>query len=125
MNLCVRVIYGVRLTDEATCYKAFSTDTLRAMDLDCQRFEFCPEVTAKACRMGLAIREVAIAYNPRSAREGKKIRWRDGLAALATLWKYRKWKPAAGGGRRVGTTDNGRGGPGYGPKASDDLQTRY
>ena len=66
------------------------------MNLECERFEFCPEVTAKASRMGLTIREVAIAYGPRNAREGKKIRWTDGLEALATLWKYRKWQPAAG-----------------------------
>ena len=96
LNLCVRILYGLRVTDEATCYKAFPTALLRAMNLECERFEFCPEVTAKASRMGLTIREVAIAYAPRNAREGKKIRWTDGLEALATLWKYRKWQPAAG-----------------------------
>ena len=92
LNVCVRLLYGARLTDEATCYKAFGTDLLRAMDLQCQRFEFCPEVTAKACRLGLRIKEVPISYDARDAQAGKKIRVSDGLAALATLWKWHNWK---------------------------------
>lgn len=94
LNLAVRLLYGVRLTDEATCYKVFPTDVLRAMDLECERFEFCPEVTAKACRMCLTIAEVPIRYSPRRAADGKKIRWTDGWEALATLWKWRHWQPA-------------------------------
>lgn len=93
LNLCVRMLYGSRITDEATCYKAFATEVLHAMELKCERFEFCPEVTAKACRMGLAIREVPITYNPRGVQQGKKIRWTDGLEALVTLWRYRRWRP--------------------------------
>ncbi|HUG70871.1 MAG TPA: glycosyltransferase family 2 protein [Pirellulaceae bacterium] len=91
LNLIVRLMYGVKITDEATCYKLFPTSLLRAMDLQCERFEFCPEVTAKACRLGLRIKEVPISYSPRSIAEGKKIRLRDGIQALWTLWKYRKW----------------------------------
>jgi apolipoprotein N-acyltransferase len=91
LNLAVRLLYGVKITDEATCYKLFPTSLLRAMDLQCERFEFCPEVTAKACRLGLRIKEVPIRYNPRTIAEGKKIRLRDGIQALLTLWKYRKW----------------------------------
>ena len=94
LNLAVRLLYGVRLTDEATCYKVFPTDVLRAMDLQCERFEFCPEVTAKACRIGSIIAEVPIRYTPRTAAEGKKIRWTDGWEALRTLWKWRHWQPA-------------------------------
>lgn len=92
LNLAVRLIYGVKITDEATCYKVFPTSLLRAMDLRCERFEFCPEVTAKACRLELRIKEVPIRYSPRSLDEGKKIRLRDGFQALWTLWKYRKWE---------------------------------
>lgn len=93
LNLAVWFIFfGVKLTDEATCYKVFPTSLLRAMDLQCERFEFCPEVTAKACRLGLQIKEVPISYSPRSIAEGKKIRLRDGIQALWTLWKYRKWE---------------------------------
>lgn len=95
LNLAVRLLYGMRLTDEATCYKVVPTVVLRAMDLQCERFEFCPEVTAKACRMGLTIAEVPIRYTPRTAAEGKKIRWTDGWEALASLWKWRHWHPLA------------------------------
>jgi hypothetical protein len=93
LNLCVRWLYGVRLTDEATCYKVFPTSTLQAMNLQCERFEFCPEVTAKACRMGLRIREVPIRYDARGSAEGKKIRWTDGMAAFRTLWTFRVSSP--------------------------------
>jgi dolichol-phosphate mannosyltransferase len=92
LNLCVRLLYGVRLTDEATCYKAFSTATLKTMNLQCERFEFCPEVTAKACRLGLRIVEVPIRYVPRDSKAGKKLRWSDGWQALATLWRWRRWR---------------------------------
>ncbi|HUY35084.1 MAG TPA: glycosyltransferase family 2 protein [Pirellulales bacterium] len=92
LNLAVRLLYGYRLTDEATCYKAMRTDLLRAMDLQCERFEFCPEVTAKACRMRLRILEVPVRYVPRGRSDGKKIRWRDGVAALRALWRWRKWE---------------------------------
>ena len=93
LNVAVRLLFGVRLTDEATCYKMMSTETLRQMDLQCERFEFCPEVIAKACRMGLRIIEVPISYHPRTAKAGKKIRLRDGWSAMLTLWRWRKWEP--------------------------------
>jgi glycosyltransferase involved in cell wall biosynthesis len=93
LNLAVWVLYGVRLTDEATCYKGFPTDLLRSLDLRCERFEFCPEVTAKVCRLGLKILEVPIRYDARNIRAGKKLRWTDGLEALRTLWRFRHWCP--------------------------------
>jgi dolichol-phosphate mannosyltransferase len=86
----VRILFGRTLNDEATCYKAFRTDLLKSMHLKCTRFEFCPEVTAKALKSGHEIREVAIHnYEPRVKREGKKIRWTDGVEAIMTLLKYR------------------------------------
>lgn len=93
LNACVCLLYGVRLTDEATCYKAFPTSVLRKMDLQCERFEFCPEVTAKACRLRLTILEVPVHYHARTIRQGKKLRWRDGVEAIVTLWKWRHWTP--------------------------------
>ncbi len=92
LNWVVRWVYRVKLTDQATCYKLFRSDDLRAMELQCEGFEFCAEVTAKACRMGLRIKEVAISYQPRSVADGKKIRWRDGWAALRSLWQFRRWQ---------------------------------
>lgn len=83
------LLFGQRLTDEATCYKMFRTDVLRGMNLRAKRFEFCPEATAKSLRAGFRIVEVPVSYNARTLAEGKKISWRDGVAALVTLVKYR------------------------------------
>ncbi len=82
-------LYRANISDEATCYKAFSGDLLRAIPLKCERFEFCPEVTAKVRKRGIRIVEVPISYTPRSVQEGKKIRWYDGVEAIWTLLKYR------------------------------------
>ena len=85
----VRLLFGRRVTDEATCYKAVDTELLKAMDLRCERFEFCPEVVAKALRRGERIVEVPITYVPRGKDAGKKIRWTDAPEAFWTLLKYR------------------------------------
>lgn len=89
LALTVRVLFSTRLSDEATCYKAVRTDLIRRMDLQCRRFEFCPEVTAKALRLGERIIEVPVGYEPRSKEAGKKIRWTDAPIAFWTLFKYR------------------------------------
>src|SRR5712671_1395749 len=94
------MLYGAGIHDEATCYKVFRRSLISQIELQCQRFEFCPEVTAKLCRMGEKIAEVPIAYTPRSAGEGKKIRHADGWLAIWTLLRYRftrraRWAKAA------------------------------
>lgn len=83
------LLYGAGIHDEATCYKVFRRSLISKINLDCRRFEFCPEVTAKLCRMGEKIAEVPISYVPRSAGEGKKIRHSDGWLAIWTLLRYR------------------------------------
>ncbi len=83
------LLYNARITDEATCYKAFRADVIKGIRLRCSRFEFCPEVTAKVAKKGHRIVEVPITYNPRSFEEGKKIKMRDGIEAVWTLLKYR------------------------------------
>lgn len=82
-------LYGTKIHDEATCYKVFRRSLLNRVQLQCRRFEFCPEVTAKFCRMGEKIAEVPISYSPRSVTEGKKIRHADGWLAIWTLIRYR------------------------------------
>src|SRR5579884_1913704 len=89
LTLAANALYGARITDEATAYKAFAREVIEAVDLRCVRFEFCPEVTAKVRRLGYEIAEVPISYNPRGILEGKKIRWQDGVEAMWTLVKYR------------------------------------
>lgn len=83
------LLYHADITDEATCYKAFRADIIKSLPLKCTRFEFCPEVTARLRKRGIAIREVPIEYTARSVAQGKKIRWTDGLSAIWTLIKYR------------------------------------
>ncbi|HVT14335.1 MAG TPA: glycosyltransferase family 2 protein [Fimbriimonadaceae bacterium] len=89
LRLAVRILFGQKITDEATCYKAFDTDLLKSMNLECVRFEFCPEVTAKSCRLGQKIFEIPISYTPRTKEAGKKIRWTDAPDAFWTLLKHR------------------------------------
>ena len=82
-------LYGSHITDEATGYKVIRTRLLRQLGLETDGFEFCPEVTGKLLRRGVRIHEVPISYRPRSRKEGKKIRWYDGLGAVWTLVKHR------------------------------------
>jgi glycosyltransferase involved in cell wall biosynthesis len=89
LTFLANLLYGLRLTDEATCYKAFRADVLRSLPLRCERFEFCPEVTARVARRGERILEVPIAYHYRTRAQGKKIGWRDGFEAILTLLRYR------------------------------------
>ncbi len=89
LSMLTNVLYGANITDEPTCYKAFRADLLKSIPLECTRFEFCPEVTAKVLRSGREIVEVPIHYNPRKKSEGKKIGWADGLEAIWVLLKYR------------------------------------
>ena len=84
------LLYGSRITDESTGYKAFSTELIKSLELTCEGFEFCPEVTAKVLRAGYRIHEVPVSYFPRTKKEGKKLRfWTDGFFAAWTLLKYR------------------------------------
>ncbi len=89
LNAMANLLYGLHITDEVTCYKVFRTSLLRSLPLRCERFEFCPEVTARVARQGERILEIPITYHYRTRAEGKKIGWRDGLAAFLTLLKYR------------------------------------
>jgi glycosyltransferase involved in cell wall biosynthesis len=89
LTFVANLLFGVGITDEATCYKAVETELLRSLDLRCERFEFCPEVTAKLGRRGIKIVELPISYRARTGEEGKKISWRDGFEALYTLLRYR------------------------------------
>jgi dolichol-phosphate mannosyltransferase len=83
------LLFNAHVTDNATCYKAFDAEVLKSLALRCERFEFCPEVTARVRQQGHRIYEVPINYAPRSIAEGKKIRARDGLEAIWTLVRCR------------------------------------
>lgn len=89
LTVMTNVLYGQHITDEPTCYKMFKAELLKELPLMCERFEFCPEVTALVAKKGIKIPEIPIAYYPRGKEEGKKIRWRDGWEAIVVLLKYR------------------------------------
>lgn len=82
-------LYKIHIADEPCCYKVFKAHILKQMKLNCVGFEFCPEVTAKIAKKGIKIYEVPISYKPRSIKDGKKIRWFDGLKAIYVLFKYK------------------------------------
>lgn len=87
------LLFGRRVSDEATCYKAFRRELLTGLKLTCKRFEFCPEVTAKLLRRPeIRYVEVPIRYTCRTFKQGKKIGWWDGVICIWTLLKYRLLK---------------------------------
>lgn len=89
LTTTANLLYGMSITDEATCFKVFRTDLLRELGLQCTGFEFCPEVTAKLGKRKIKIVEVPISYTARAIEEGKKVRWTDGVEAMWVLVKHR------------------------------------
>ena len=89
VSFTANILYNQNLTDEAACYKMFRAEFLKSIPLRCNRFEFCPEVTAKVAKRGIKITEVPVRFYPRTNDEGKKIRMKDGFEAIWTLIKYK------------------------------------
>ena len=89
LTIITNLLYGTKITDEPCGYKVFKSSIIKNINLKCKRFEFCPEVTAKISKKGIKIYEVPTSYNPRSRKEGKKIKFTDWLEAVYTLLKYR------------------------------------
>jgi glycosyltransferase involved in cell wall biosynthesis len=79
---------NINLTDVETCYKAFRGNIIRQMTITSSGFGFEIEVTAKVAKLGCAIYEVPISYYGRTYAEGKKIGFRDGVAALWYILKF-------------------------------------
>ena len=83
------LLTDLNLTDMETCYKAFKREVIQNIALESDRFGFEPEVTAKVARMpDVVIYEVPISYNGRTYEEGKKITWKDGVAALWHILRF-------------------------------------
>lgn len=89
VTLVTKILFGGRLTDVPTGYKVFETNILKKIPLKCKRFEFCPEVAGHILKRKIPVVEVPIRYNPRTLKEGKKIRLRDGAGAILTLLRVR------------------------------------
>ena len=71
-----------------TCYKVFRADLIKNFRLESRRFGFEPEVTAKISRLRLRVLEHPISYYPRARIDGKKISWRDGVAAVWHIIRF-------------------------------------
>jgi len=83
------MLMNLNLTDMETCYKVMRTDVLERLNLKGNRFEIEPEITAKLARIGCKIYEVPISYSGRDVSEGKKIKWKDGIAAIYYIVKFK------------------------------------
>ncbi|MBD3346400.1 MAG: glycosyltransferase [Chitinivibrionales bacterium] len=79
---------GIQVSDMETCYKAFRGDIIRNAVLQCRHFGFEPEITAKIAKLHVRIFELPITYYPRNYIEGKKITWRDGVAAMWHIFRF-------------------------------------
>ena len=89
LTFVTNMLYNTTLSDMETCYKLMPLSLAKSLNLQAQRFEFEPEVTAKILKRGIRIWEVPISYAGREYQDGKKISWKDGMPALWTLIKYR------------------------------------
>jgi glycosyltransferase involved in cell wall biosynthesis len=89
LTMLTNVLYGSSLTDMETCYKVMRGDLARSLTLTASRFEIEPEITVSLLKRGVRIVELPVTFSPRSRAAGKKIRWRDGLAAVDVLIRHR------------------------------------
>jgi glycosyltransferase involved in cell wall biosynthesis len=89
LTLLSNMLNNVNLSDMETGYKVFRREALDGISIRSERFGFEPEITAKLARRQLRIYEVPISYSGRTYAEGKKIGWRDGVNALASILYFR------------------------------------
>lgn len=82
------VLTNINLSDMETCYKLFKREVLEKIQIEEDRFGFEPEITAKVSKLRVPLYEVSISYYGRTYEEGKKVGWRDGLAAIWFILKY-------------------------------------
>lgn len=89
LTFCSNWFSDIHLSDMETCYKAFRREVVQNLLLTSQRFGIEPEMTAKLARhRALRIWEVPISYCPRRYDEGKKIGWKDGVAAFWHIFRF-------------------------------------
>ncbi len=92
LTFLTNFLFKTELTDMETCYKAFKAEFIKDIDIESERFDFEPEITAKMLKKSARFKEVPISYNGRSYEEGKKISFIDGLDAIWALIKFRYLK---------------------------------
>jgi glycosyltransferase involved in cell wall biosynthesis len=93
LTLLSNMFTDLNLTDMETCYKLVRADVLKRLPLRSNRFGFEVEITARLAQAGARIWELPISYSGRTYAEGKKITWRDGLAAVGHIVRYNLFVP--------------------------------
>jgi len=88
ITMLSNMLTNLNLTDMETGYKAFRAKVIKRIKIESNRFGFEPEITAKVAKMGCRVFEVPISYSGRDYSEGKKINWKDGIAALYWIIKF-------------------------------------
>jgi len=89
ITFVTNILYNSTFTDIETCYKVFRKDVIKGITIKSTDFSVEPEITAKILKKHLRVYEMPISYYGRTYAEGKKITWRHGFSAIATLFKYR------------------------------------
>jgi hypothetical protein len=84
---------NLNLTDVETCYKMVRAELLKRLPLSSDRFGFEVEITARLAQAGARIWELPVTYDGRTYAEGKKITWRDGLAAAFHIVRFNLFPP--------------------------------
>ena len=89
LTLLSNMLSNLNLSDMEVGYKAFRADVLKGIELKSRRFGFEPEITMKLAKKGCRFYEVPISYHGRTYEEGKKITWKDGIAALYFMIRFK------------------------------------
>jgi glycosyltransferase involved in cell wall biosynthesis len=89
LTLISNMITNLNLSDMEVGYKVFRAEVVKGIDLKSPRFGFEPEITVKLAKKQCRFYEVPISYHGRTYAEGKKITWKDGIAALYYLIRFR------------------------------------
>ena len=89
LTLLSNMLTNLNLSDMEVGYKVFRAEVLKGIDLKSKRFGFEPEITVKLAKKGCRFYEVPISYHGRTYEEGKKITWKDGVAALYYMIRFR------------------------------------
>jgi len=89
LTIITNLLYGSNISDEPNCLKVCKKKLFEELKIECDRFDWEPELTAKILKKGIKIFDVPVKYFPRDKEAGKKIKWKDGVSAVLTLLKWR------------------------------------
>jgi glycosyltransferase involved in cell wall biosynthesis len=93
LTLLSNMFTDLNLTDMETCYKMVRAPLMKSLVLTSDRFGFEPEITARLAQARARVWEMGISYSGRTYEEGKKIGWRDGVAAIGHILRFNLFPP--------------------------------